>query len=93
MKALRSVRASMPLTAQVGFSILVAGFVADLAVHLIGAAGHGHASSPAFIVHLVMVLGMVVVLVGVIQVAVNSVRRAHTKGGNDAARRSTAAAR
>ena len=93
MKALHSLRASMPLIAQVGFSILVTGFVADLVVHLSGAAAHGHTSSAAFMVHLVMVLGMVLVLVGVIQVAVNSVRRAHMKGGNDAARRSTAATR
>jgi hypothetical protein len=92
MKTLRSIRSSAPLIAQLGFAVLLTGFAADLVFHLSGAADADGSSAP-LIAHLVTVAGMVLVLTGVIQVAVTTVHRARTKGGNDAARRSTTATR
>jgi predicted phage tail protein len=93
MKAIRTIRASTPLIAQLGLAVLLMGFLADLVVHLSAPADHGHAASTALTAHLITVLGMVLVLAGVIQVAAKALRRSRRKGGTNAARRSTATAR
>lgn len=88
-----SLRGLFPLVSKVGAGVLLLGIGVDLFHHLGGSEHIGHPPATAFTGHVLSLIGMALVLAGVIQVAVQTLRRADTKGGNDAACSSTAATR
>ena len=88
-----SLRGLFPRVAKVGGAVLLLGIAVDLFHHLGGSEHIGHPPATAFTGHFLSLIGMALVLVGVVQVAVKTFRRANAKGGNDAACCSTAATR